>query len=85
MAGAHHEHVVFYAFGTCHAVDHERDGRAISGFDYGRGTVMAYFRNGGHDTGLIYRGNTETFKQCDGYRVGSDGQVGLIYVNSIQY
>jgi hypothetical protein len=71
LAGVHHEDFVLFPFPCGHAVD--SNGATGSGFDQGRDELERRFREAGHATSLVWWGNTQSFRQCDGDYAASDG------------
>jgi hypothetical protein len=79
---AHHEDLVL--FPPCgHAVD--ETGSRGSGFDQGRDELRARFAAAGHASALVWWGNTQSFKQCDGDYAGSDGWTATIELHQVNH
>jgi hypothetical protein len=73
---AHHEDLVVFPIPCGHAVD--SDGPGGSGFDQGRDELRDRFAAAGHASMLVWWGNTQSFRQCDGDYAGSDGWVAVV-------
>jgi hypothetical protein len=80
---AHHEDAVVFPVPCGHAVD--SNGPGGSGFDQGRDELAAAFTGAGHATQRMWRGNTQSFKQCDGDYAASDGWVAFIELHQVNH
>lgn len=79
---AHHEDLVM--FPPCgHAVD--ESGPEGSGFDQARDELRARFTVAGHATSVVWWGNTQSFRQCDGDYAGSDGWAVFIELHQVNH
>jgi hypothetical protein len=80
-AGAHHEDLVMFPSPCGHAVD--SNGAGGSGFDQGRDELVRRFATGEHSSSLVWWGNTQSFKQCDGDYAASDGWAAFIELHQV--
>jgi hypothetical protein len=80
---AHHEDFVVFPLPCGHAVD--ANGANGSGFDQGRDELASRFAAAGHPTRLVWWGNTQSFKQCDGDYAGSDGWTVFVELHQLNH
>lgn len=89
VGDAHHEdYTGFGPFNGCgpfggHAVDKGSVGEPTpngSGFDQGRRVMAKRWRARGRSVKYRYKGNTHSFKQCDGDHAGSNGRVAYMTI-----
>jgi hypothetical protein len=83
VGDAHHEDLVVFPVPCGHAVD--ANGAQGSGFDQGREELAARFASAGHATQRVWRGNTQSFKQCDGDYAASDGWVAFVELHQVNH
>jgi hypothetical protein len=80
---AHHEDFVTFPIPCGHSVD--SNGPGGSGFDQGRDELERSFAGAAHATSWLWRGNTQSFKQCDGDYAGSDGWAVLVELHQVNH
>lgn len=80
---AHHEDLVLFPVPCGHAVD--SSGPGGSGFDQGRDELARRLTSAGHSSALIWWGNTQSFKQCDGDYAASDGWTAFIQLHQVNH
>lgn len=80
---AHHEDIVLFPVPCGHAVD--SSGPGGSGFDQGREELVHRFTSAGHASALVWWGNTQSFKQCDGDFAASDGWTAFIQLHQVNH
>jgi hypothetical protein len=83
LAAVHHEDLVVFPVPCGHAVD--ANGSRGSGFDQGRDELLRAFAAAGHGVSLVWWGNTQSFKQCDGDWASSDGWAALIRLHQVSH
>jgi hypothetical protein len=80
---AHHEDLVVFPWPCGHAVD--SNGPGGSGFDQGRDELRDRFAAAGHAWSLVWWGNSQSFKQCDGDYAASDGWTVFIELHQVNH
>jgi hypothetical protein len=80
---AHHEDLVMFPVPCGHAVD--SSGPGGSGFDQGRDELLRRFTSAEHSSSLVWWGNTQSFKQCDGDYAASDGWTAFIELHQVNH
>jgi hypothetical protein len=80
---AHHEDLVMVPWPCGHAVD--SNGPGGSGFDQGRNELRDRFEAAGHSWSLVWWGNTQSFKQCDGDYAASDGWTVFVQLHQVNH